>query len=61
MTNEEVSALLNVPMDDVAELGEQLGIPTDQWTASAVFEADVILDEDEDSDEEEDDDDDDEG
>ena len=54
MTNEEVSALLNIPMDDVAELGEELGVPTDEWTAEAVFEADAILDEDEDSDEDED-------
>ncbi|MGO9835181.1 MAG: hypothetical protein ACLP1X_13290 [Polyangiaceae bacterium] len=53
MTNEEVSALLNIPMDEVAELGEELGIPTDEWTAEAVFEADAVLDEDEDSDEDE--------
>ena len=45
MTNEEVSALLNLPMDDVEDLGEQLGIPVDQWTASDVFEADALLDE----------------
>jgi hypothetical protein len=56
MTNEEVSALLNIPMDEVAELGEELDVPTDSWTAEAVFEADAMLDEeaedeDEDSDE----------
>jgi hypothetical protein len=55
MTNEEVSALLNIPMDDVAELGEELGVPIDEWTAEAVFEADAILDEDEESDDEDED------
>ncbi len=61
MTNEEVSALLNVPMDDVAELGEELGVPTDGWTAEAVFEADAMLDEDEESDEDDEEEDEDEG
>jgi hypothetical protein len=61
MTNEEVSALLNIPMDDVAELGEELGVTTDEWTAEAVFEADAILDEDEESDDEDEDEDEDEG
>lgn len=60
MTNEEVSALLNIPMDDVAELGEELGVPTDQWTAEAVFEADAVLDEDEDEESDADDEDEDE-
>jgi len=53
MTNEEVSALLNLPMDEVEDLGEQLGVPVDQWTASDVFDADALLDE---SDEDEDED-----
>jgi hypothetical protein len=57
MTNEEVSALLNIPMDDVAELGEELGVPTDSWTTEAVFEADAMLDDDEESDDEDEDED----
>ncbi len=57
MTNEEVSALLNIPMDDVAELGEELGVPTDAWTAEAVFEADAMLEEDDESDDEDEDED----
>jgi len=44
MTNEEVSALLNVPMSEVDELGEDLGVPANEWTASDVFAADLLLD-----------------
>ncbi|MGO9838523.1 MAG: hypothetical protein ACLP1X_30445 [Polyangiaceae bacterium] len=56
MTNEEVSALLNLPMDDVAELGEELGVPTDGWTAEDVFEADAMLDEEDEGEDDEDED-----
>ena len=62
MTNEEVSALLNVPMSEVDELGEDLGVPANEWTASDVFAADILLDdqeEDEGDDECDNDDDDD--
>ena len=55
MTNEEVSALLNLPMDEVEDLGEELGVPVDQWTASDVFDADALLDSDENEDPDSDD------
>lgn len=56
MTNDEVAALLNATIEEVAELGDELGIPDDEWTPADVFEADRILVEDEAEDEEDDDD-----
>ena len=50
MTNEEVAALLDTTVEEVEELGDELGVEDDAWTPEDVFEADRILDEDEDGD-----------
>ena len=45
MTNEEVAVLLNITIEDVEELGDELGIPDDEWSAQDVLEADRIIEE----------------
>jgi hypothetical protein len=52
MTNEEVAALLNTTIEEVEELGDELGVPDDEWTAEDVFQADRMLDGDEEDDDE---------
>jgi len=46
MTNEEVAALLGTTIEEIEELGDELGVPDDQWAPDDVFEADQLLDDD---------------
>jgi hypothetical protein len=50
MTKQEVAALLNTTIEEVEELGDELGVPDDAWTPDDVFEADRLLDEGEEED-----------